>query len=109
MDQEIREFVRKFFCNNFEEQMFKHSMGDQHILLSGMKGLIAALSQGVVCLALEEPSFLELLVKSHERLTIMEQQAPTRDHPARQFAIHIGCLIEISLHACNAYLEKHGN
>lgn len=115
MNQELREFLRAHFRDNFECELFKGSMGEQHVMLTGMKGIVGIVAQAVAYFVHEEPAFAKAMIGAHGRLgeifLATERMSPQEqvDHiGARQFAINVGAVIEAAIEAVAKYHQKRG-
>ena len=111
MNQDLRDWLRKHFHNDFECQLFKGSMGEQSTMMTGMKGILGILAQAVAYFVHEEPKFCDAMIGSHKKLVEIEQATaanPERNMGSRQFAINIGALIEAALQATYAYHQATG-
>lgn len=119
MNTELRQFLKDYFRDDFECQLFKNSMGEQHVLLTGMKGIIGIVAQSVAYFIHEESAFAKAMLGAHSRLgeIFMATEAMSPSEQAlhigsRQFAINVGAVIEVAIEAVAKYHQrrgKHGN
>lgn len=119
MNAELREFLRAHFRDDFECQLFKNSMGEQHVLLTGMKGIVGIMAQAVAYFIHEEPAFAKAMLGAHGRLGEIFMATEAMSPPeqllhvgSRQFAINVGAVIEAAIEAVAKYHQrrgKHGN